>query len=101
METNPDYWCIIKIPNKEPIYKIFATWKGGYLGSDSWKANSGIEKVIDKETYYEIIGFSGSIYKCYKTAYGTTSYGNNVLVYAGIVPMIEKDAHNILKSYII
>ena len=100
METNPDYWCIVKIPNKEPIYKVFATWKGGYLGSDSWKANSGIEKVIDKETHYEIIGFSGSIYTCYKTAYGTTSYGDNILVYADIVPMIEEDAINVLKSYI-
>ena len=100
METKPDYWCIIKIPNKEPIYKVFATWKGGYLGSDSWRANSGIEKVIDKETYYEIIGFSDSVYKCYKTAYGTTSYGNSILVHAGIVPMLEKDAINILKEYI-
>lgn len=100
MKTIPDYWCIIKIPNKEPIYKIFATWKGGYLGSDSWKANSGIEKVIDKETYYEIIGLSGSVYKCYKTAYGTTSYGNSILVGAGIAPVIEEDAINILKEYI-
>ena len=100
METNPDYWCIFKIPNKEPIYKVFATWKGGYLGSDSWRSNSGIKKVIDKETHYEIIGLSGSIYTCYKTAYGTTSYGDNILVYAGIVPMIEEDAINVLKSYI-
>ena len=84
MEITPDYWCIIKMPNKEPFYKVFATWKGGYLGSDSWRANSGIEKVIDKETYYEIIGFSGSIYKCYKTSYGTTSYGNSILVHAAI-----------------
>lgn len=99
METNPDYWCIIKMQYKEPIYKVFATWKGGYLGSDSWKANSGIEKVIDKETHYEIIGFSGSIYTCYKTVYGTTFYGNNILVHAGIVPMLEEDAINVLKSY--
>ena len=100
METNPDYWCIIKMQYKEPIYKVFATWKGGYLGSDSWRANSGIKKVIDKETHYEIVGFSGSFYKCYKTSYGTTSYGDNILVYAGIVPMIEEDAINVLKSYI-
>ncbi len=99
MNTNHDYWCIIKIPNKEPIYKVFATWKGGYLGSDSWKANSGIEKVIDKETHYEIIGFSGSIYICYKTAYGTTSYGVSILNYSGFEPLSEEDAINVLKSY--
>lgn len=99
METKPDYWCIFKIPNKEPIYKVFATWRGGYLDSDSWRANSGIAKVIDKETYYEIVGLSGSVYKCYKTAYGTTYYGDTILVSAGIVPMIEEDAINILKSY--
>lgn len=100
METNPDYWCIVKIPYKEPLYKVFATWNGDYLGSDSWKANSGIEKVIDKETHYEIIGLSGSIYICYKTAYGTTSYGDNILVQVGIVPMLEEEAINLLKGYI-
>ena len=99
MEITPDYWCIIKIPNKEPIYKVFATWKGSYLGSDSWRANSGIEKVIDKETYYEIIGFSGSIYICYKTAYGSTSYGNSILNYGGFKPLSEEEAIKILKKY--
>ena len=100
MNTNSDYWCIIKMQYKEPVYKVFATWKGGYLGSDSWRANSGIKKVIDKETHYEIIGLSGSIYICNKTAYGTTSYGDNILVSADIIPMIEKDAINVLKEYI-
>ena len=100
MEITPDYWCIIKIPNKEPFYKVFATWNGGYLGSDSWRANSGIEKVIDKESHYEIIGFSGSVYKCYKTAYGTTSYGDSILASASIASMIEEDAINVLKEYI-
>ena len=100
METNPDYWCIFKIPNKEPIYKVFAIWKGGYGGSDSWQANSGIAHVIDKETHYEIVGFSGSIYKCYKTAYGTTSYGVSILNYSGFEPLSEEDAINVLKSYI-
>ena len=87
METNPDYWCIIKIPNKEPIYKVFATWKGGYGGSDSWQANSGIAHVIDKETHYEIIGLSGSIYICNKTTYGTTSYGVSILNHSGFEPL--------------
>ena len=100
METNPDYWCIIKMQYKEPIYKVFATWKGGYLGSDSWRANSGIKKVIDKETNYEIIGLSGSIYTCYKTAYGTTSYGVSILNHSGFEPLSEEDAINVLKSYI-
>jgi len=82
MERNitetPEKWVILKIRNE--YYKVFGTWKGGYLGSDRWKLNSGIKKVEQDEDYYYFIGFSGSCYKCYKKGYGTaTSFGFAIL----------------------
>ena len=41
-----------------------------------------------------------SNYKCYKTAYGTTSYGVSILNNSGFEPLSEEDAINVLKSYI-
>ena len=45
MET-PDKWVVLKIEHEgNIIYKVFASWYGGYLGSDSWKLNSGIKDI--------------------------------------------------------
>lgn len=77
----PDRWMPVKITtgNGEVIYKVFASWYGGYLGSDSWKLNSGVVKVTEEENSYLFYGSSGSIYECYKNAYGISSYGMGVL----------------------
>ena len=73
----PDRWLIIKI--NEDIYKVFATWFGSYLQSDSWKMNSGIIKLEEDEKFYNFYGYSGSVYSCRKTSYGSTSFGYDVL----------------------
>jgi len=76
----PDKWLIIKITGEEsPLYKVFATWVGGYLDGDSWKLNSGIDRVAEEEDYFLFYGYSGSCYKCHKKGYGTSSYGESVL----------------------
>lgn len=75
MET-PDKWVIIKIND---YYKVFATWLGGYLDGSMWRINSGISKIEEDETFYYFHGYSGSIYKCYKKAYGTNYYTESVL----------------------
>ena len=82
MERNiseiPERWVILKLPDNN--YKVFGTWAGGYLGSDRWKLNSGIEKVEQDDDFYYFIGVSGSCYKCHKKGYGTiTSYGAGML----------------------
>lgn len=59
----PDYWVLLKVGD---YYKVFGSWLGGYLGSDSWRLNSGIDKVEEDEEYYHFIGFSGSVYSCAK-----------------------------------
>ncbi len=74
----PEKWVILKI-NSE-YYKVFGTWAGSYLTGDRWKLNSGIKEVKEDEHYYYFIGYSGSCYKCLKTAYGTaSSYGERIL----------------------
>jgi len=85
MERNitesPDKWVMIKITSGDKTYyKIFATWFGGYLDGDSWKINSGISSIEEDDDFYYFNGFSGSCYKCLKSAYGVaTSYTSSML----------------------
>ena len=78
-EYRPNRWLVVKINSKEPHYRVFATWGGGYLNGDEWKLNSGITKVslIDDDYHFE--GSSGSVYICHKTSYGSTGYGWSIL----------------------
>jgi hypothetical protein len=80
MDYYPDKWVVVKVSSdKGTHYRVFATWSGGYLQGDSWKLNSGIERVeVDGDTY-NFIGASGSSYFCNKNSYGTTLYGQSVL----------------------
>ena len=64
----PDKWVVLKI--EDGLYKVLAGWSGGYLDGDSWKINSGIAEVIETGEYYDFIGTSDSLYRCYKNSYG-------------------------------
>ena len=63
----------------EIIYKVFATWSGGYAGGDSWKLNSGITRANLVNDHWEFDGSSGSVYRCHQDSYGTNGYGQAVL----------------------
>jgi hypothetical protein len=78
-EYKPGRWLVVKINSKEPHYRVFATWGGGYLNGDEWKLNSGITKVSLIDDHYHFEGSSGSVYICRKTSYGSTGYGWGVL----------------------
>ena len=80
-EYRPDKWLVVKITGKDtpPVHKVFACWYGGYLGSDSWKLNSGITKATLEGNIYSFEGSSGSVYECHKDYYGTNGYGADVL----------------------
>ena len=79
-EYSPDRWVVVKITTpKEHLYKVFATWSGGYASSDSWQMNSGITHAALVDDRWEFTGYSGSVYSCHKDAYGTNGYGGNVL----------------------
>jgi hypothetical protein len=75
----PDKWLIVKINGDHPHYRVFASWYGGYLGSDSWQMNSGITSVTEDDNFYHFHGTSGSIYNCHKKSHGISGYGSNVL----------------------
>ena len=87
--TEPGRWVVIKIENPNAtdpflrtIYKVFASWTGGYLDGDSWRMNSGIDRITEDETTVNFYGYSGSCYKCHKGAgnYSTgTSYTTAIL----------------------
>jgi hypothetical protein len=79
-DYTPDRWTVIRIQaTGQTIYKVFASWHGGYMGSDSWKINSGITRATLVEDRWEFDGSSGSVYSCHKDAYGTNGYGGAVL----------------------
>ena len=75
MET-PDKWVILKIDNN---YKVFATWLGGYLNRHTWRLNSGITKVELVDEHYLFYGYSGSVYKCHCSTYGTSNWTGSIL----------------------
>jgi hypothetical protein len=81
----PDVWVVIRITNSdgEVVDKVLAGWSGSYLGGASWKLNSGITKVVEKENHYVVSGYSGSDYICHKGAERLSAYTADIL--AGFV----------------
>ena len=78
-EYNPDKWVMLKFNhNSEVIYKILATFYGGYLSGDSWKLNSGVTKIEEDGQCYLFHGSSGSVYRCHKNAYGMGGYTSGI-----------------------
>lgn len=80
-DYRPHKWVMVKLTNNDnqSYYRVFASWYGGYTGSDSWKLNSGVTKVTEDDHAYHFEGSSGSIYHCGKSTYGTSGYGHGVL----------------------
>jgi hypothetical protein len=81
----PDQWLVIRIKPTN-IYRVFASWYGGYNLVDSWRINSGITKVNLLNEYYYFSGYSGSTYECHKDYYGISPHGSRVL--SGIIENI-------------
>ena len=49
----PDKWVMLKFTHGgQDVYKILASFYGGYLDGDSWKLNSGVTKVEEDDKYY-------------------------------------------------
>ena len=79
-DYTPDRWVVLEITSpKETIRKVFAGWYGGYLGSDSWKLNSGITDIREQDDLFEFDGYSGSTYFCPRNSYGMSGYMHSVL----------------------
>ena len=79
-QYTPDRWVVVEITHGEDVTrKIMSGWYGGYLGSDSWRLSSGITKVEDNDKFYKIHNHSGSVYTCYKSAYGVSGLMGGVI----------------------
>lgn len=73
----PDSWYLVKIVSEEHgvIYKVLASWYGGFTQGDSWKLSSGIESVsveppneVTSSAVYTMPQSSGSTYVLYAGA---------------------------------
>lgn len=93
-DYTPDCWTVIRIHTTgQTIYKVFASWSGGFAGADSWKLNSGIVRAAFTDPYWEFDGSSGSVYSCHKDSYGTNGYGGYVL--SNLIDKAEKQGMQI------
>lgn len=84
MQYSPDYWMVVKISGlgiEKPLYKVFATWVGGYCRGDEWRMNSGITSVEEKENLLAFYGASGSCYVCHNDehVYRGSAYSDGIL----------------------
>lgn len=80
MEYTPDVWVMLEIKTpKYTLYKVLAGWYGGFAKSDHWKLNSGVTKVEEEDNCYLFHGYSGSVYRCPKGVYRTSSLTAGVL----------------------
>ena len=98
-EYKPDRWVVLEVNNgKETTNKVFAGWYGGYLNGDEWKLNSGNVKEEEFNDRWEFTGYSGSVYICYKEAYGMSGYMGQV--FSGWQLQIPETAYmKVLESY--
>jgi hypothetical protein len=85
---NPDKWVMLKFTNKgKVIYKVLASWYGGYAKGDSWKLNSGCTGIEEDGQLYRFSGSSGSVYQVHKATYGMSGY--TMGVFASFKKQIE------------
>lgn len=93
-EYVPDKWILVEVTSKHGTFqKIFASWYGGFGGSDSWKLSSGNTNCIDRGKYWEFPQASGSTYKCGKDNVGTSMYTQSIL--SGLVDGATENAYSI------
>jgi hypothetical protein len=87
MNYYPDYWQVVSVQEKgkKPVYKVFATFVGGYTEGDVWRLNSGIVGVTRVTTEntdrLHFAGESGSQYACplNEGCYRTNLFSESIL----------------------
>lgn len=81
-QYEPDVWVVVEIDGNKVenrYYRVLAGWYGGFANGDSWKMSSGITKIVEQDTYWEIHNTSGSVYQCHKNNEGFSGYTKRVL----------------------
>ena len=105
-QYTPDLWEIVRIKvDDKTIDKVIGSWYGGYGGSDNWRFSSGITKIVENDSHYDIHNHSGSVYTCYKNRQGMSNFAQYEFI--NIEDQIEQlggsievlDIHTILGKY--
>lgn len=79
-EYNPDKYVLLRVTTSNKTnYRVFGTWYGRYTSGDSWRINSGVEKVEVSGDIISFIGASGSRYNVHKEAVGASNYTASIL----------------------
>lgn len=81
----PDAWRFILIDNK--LVKLFRSYDGAFAIGEEWALNSGCTKIIPVDDYYQVYGYSGSIYTIRKEQGRLNSYTSGV--YKSILKKLE------------
>lgn len=69
------------------LVKLFRSYDGGFAIGESWMLNSGCTKIIPVDDYYQIHGYSGSMYYIHNEQGKLNSYTSSVL--RGILKKLE------------
>jgi hypothetical protein len=96
-EYTPDSWKIVEIdsPKHGKIYKVLASWYGGFAGSNSWKLSSGIEDVKIDGDMYVLPQSSGSVYICHAGAEHVSGIMSGI--YAGFSKQLEESGSGTIR----
>lgn len=100
----PDGWVMVYYP-KLSMYKLFCSWSGGYLGSDSWRLNSSVRSVeLDEHNNY-VVNKDKSCYVLSQHGYGRiNAYNSGVLAsfqdHHKLDVLVEAEAKSILENKI-
>lgn len=81
----PDGYRFILIDNS--LIKLYRSFDGGFAIAEEWTLNSGCTKIIPVDDYWQVHGFSGSMYYIRKEQGHLNSYTSSVL--RGIVKRLE------------
>jgi hypothetical protein len=77
MEYTPDCWVVLRIVSIKDdnaiFYRLMSGWMGGYTQADAWRLNSGITKFEDDGSHWLVHGKSGSVYRCHKNSYRSST----------------------------
>lgn len=78
----PHSWKLVKLVSPEygTIYKVLASWYGGFAGANSWKLSSGVEGVIQDENLITLPQSSGSVYELHRNAEHVSSLIGSVFL---------------------
>ncbi len=61
------------------LVKLFRSYDGGFAIGESWMLNSGCTKIIPVDDYWQVYGYSGSMYYIRKEQGHLNSYTSSVL----------------------